>query len=731
MANIFSVFGTILVDNTKANKSIDDTTEKAKESSKGVSDWLSAIGKGALAIGAAAGTAALAIGGKAATAANDADRAMRGFAAGTDVSNEKLKDYEGTLKNIYANNYGESFEDIADKMKLTTEQMGELSSQDLQSVVESGYLLQDTFDIDFSESLRGANALMKQFGVDAETAYNLIAQGAQNGLNQNGDLADQLAEYSVYYSDLGFTAEETMNIIANGAKDGTFQIDYLNDAMKEFGIRSKDGSDSSRAAFEYLGYDADKLFKTFSEGGEEAAAMTQIIIDELTSMPDSVEKTTAGVALFGTKWEDLGATAIAALSSTDGSIEATKNSLAEIEEVKYGDLTSMFEGLSRTIEVLIIPLGKKFIPLLKNIIEKLLPVLQTVLQPVIESIAGIIEPLLQLVESLLPTAIEFIQSLLPPLLEIVQLVLPVIVDLIQLLMPPIMQIIQMLLPLLINLITPLLPLLQPIFQLLQPFIDLFLNLLEPLTQLLNMILPPLISLVSKIISVAIVPLQAALEMLASIIGSVVTTAFDNIKVKIETVKTVFSNIIDFIKNVFYGNWSAAWENVKNIFISIFDGFKERVGNIFNGFIEVIKAPVNAVIKIINKLIEAVNSVSFEIPDWVPEWGGKTFGLNLKPIQLLAKGTIVDEPTPAIVGEDGAEAVIPLEKNTEWINRLASDLNSKMGSDADSIAILKEILAEIKALRRELFDIIVSALVDGVSVEWKERELMRLIKAYAS
>ncbi len=69
-----------------------------------------------------------------------------------------------------------------------------------------------------------------------------MAQGAQKGLNQNGDLADQLAEYSVYYADLELSAEDAFNMIANGAKNGTFQVDYLNDAVKEFGIRVKDGN---------------------------------------------------------------------------------------------------------------------------------------------------------------------------------------------------------------------------------------------------------------------------------------------------------------------------------------------------------------------------------------------------------------------------------------------------------------------------------------------------------
>ena len=621
MANIFSVFGTILVDNTKANKSIDDTTKKAEDSSKGIGGAFTSIAKGAAAVGTAVVAGASAVGGAAFKMASDTAAA-------------------------------------ADEVDKTSQKLG-MSREAYQ---EWDYVL-------------------SQSGVEITS-------------------------------------------MTTGLKTLTNKIDD-----------AKNGSKSATEMFNKLGVSMNDLQSMSREEAFDA------VIKGMQGMEDSTERAALANDLFGRSGQEL----TALFNQTAESTEQLKNKAHELgmimsdETIDSGVVfTDTIDTIKRSLSGAANSLGGTVLPIVLtvlNFIVERMPTIQALinqLSPVITSVFGsLLPPLFNLAETLFPVLINLISTLLPPIQTIITSLLPVVTDLITMLLPPITQIIQMLLPLLINLITPLLPLLQPIFQLLQPFIDLLLILLEPLTQLLNMILPPLISLISKIISVAIVPLQAALEMLASIIGSVVTTAFDNIKVKIETVKTVFSNIIDFVKNVFYGNWSAAWENVKNIFISIFDGFKERVGNIFNGFVEVIKAPVNAVIKIINKLIEAVNSVSFEIPDWVPEWGGKTFGLNLKPIQLLAKGTIVDEPTPAIVGEDGAEAVIPLEKNTEWIDRLASDLNSKMGSDADSIAILKEILAEIKALRRELFDIIVSALVDGVSVEWKERELMRLIKAYAS
>ena len=144
------------------------------------------------------------------------------------------------------------------------------NERDVQRVVEKSYMLEDAYGMDFQENIRGVNALMDQFGITADQAYELINQGAQKGLNQNQDLTDQIAEYSTYYSALGFTAEEFFNIMIAGAEDGAYQIDYLNDAMKEFGIRTKDNSTSTNDAYKALGLNVEEINNKFAQGGDSA-----------------------------------------------------------------------------------------------------------------------------------------------------------------------------------------------------------------------------------------------------------------------------------------------------------------------------------------------------------------------------------------------------------------------------------------------------------------------------
>lgn len=144
-----------------------------------------------------------------------------------------------------------------------------------------------------------------------------------------------------------------------------------------------------------------------------------------------------------------------------------------------------------------------------------------------------------------------------------------------------------------------------------------------------------------------------------VFGEVLNAFFRNIKNIFSSIKQIFGGIIDFVAGVFTGNWKRAWNGVKEIF-----------SGIMNGLWSVIKSPLNAVISGINILIGGLNKIHFDVPDWVPGVGGKGFGINISKVPYLAQGGIIDQPTLAMVGEKGKEAVVPLE-NTAFVDTLAS------------------------------------------------------------
>lgn len=135
--------------------------------------------------------------------------------------------------------------------------------------------------------------------------------------------------------------------------------------------------------------------------------------------------------------------------------------------------------------------------------------------------------------------------------------------------------------------------------------------------------------------------------------------WSSVSAAVENVKAIFSNLIQFVENVFSGNWGAAWQNIVNIF-----------ANIFGAIVNLAKAPMNGVISAINYVLGKINSLNVKIPDWVPVIGGNTFSFNIPQIPQLATGGIVTAPTLLEAGEGGEpEAIIPLSKLYDFLLNL--------------------------------------------------------------
>lgn len=140
---------------------------------------------------------------------------------------------------------------------------------------------------------------------------------------------------------------------------------------------------------------------------------------------------------------------------------------------------------------------------------------------------------------------------------------------------------------------------------------------------------------------------AAFQVAVPVILSVVQSLVASFQAIVTSIQGVFDGLIAFVTGVFTGNWSQAWEGVKQIF-----------GNAFNALVELAKVPINAVIALINGAIDGINSLTgggISIPDWVPVAGGQTFSLKLNKIPALAHGGFTQGVS--IAGEAGTEAVI--------------------------------------------------------------------------
>jgi phage-related minor tail protein len=361
-------------DSSKEVKDLGEETEKSEDklSKLGKSAGTAAKSVGRIAVKgtataiAAIGTAALGLGVAAVKGADDAKKALNSLQAQIGATDSEMKSLEDSMMNIYKNNFGEGFQDIADSMALVAQQTN-MIGKELETATTNAIMLRDTFGFEVLESTRSVNQLMKEFGVSADEAYTLIAQGAQKGLNANDDLLDTINEYSVHFRQLGFNSEEMFNMLENGAESGSFSIDKLGDGIKEFGIRVKDGSKTTTDAFEGLNLDAEELTKRFAEGGDMAQGAFDKVIKALIDCDDKVLQNAAGVGLFGTMWEDLGVEAIGALTNVQGEFDKSANTLEQINNIRYNDLGSAITGIGRLLQTdILIPLGKDILPVLNE-----------------------------------------------------------------------------------------------------------------------------------------------------------------------------------------------------------------------------------------------------------------------------------------------------------------------------------------------------------------------------
>ena len=356
----------------KLDKSLDNVDETAEKVSEGFT-----VMKGAMADLAADGIEAIISGfGEIAKSAfvmtNDIDKATNDFIAKTGESAEEAEKFEDVMVNIYNGNYGESFEDISEAMSTVKTTMGDIGTAELENLTTQALVLRDTFDMDVNESIRAVNSLMDQFGLTGDEAYSLIAQGAQNGLNQNGDLLDVVNEYSVQFKNAGYGAEDMFNMLANGVDAGTWSVDKLGDAVKEFNIRASDGTVSeaikeNAKAFGLSQKEAKNLATEVESGSVEAYKK---LADTLRGVDDDTQRYQLGVSLFGTMWEDLGEDAVLAMLDTQGEISTTKNALDEINAVKYDDLGSALQGVKRNLETSVAePIQNNVMPAVNEFIE--------------------------------------------------------------------------------------------------------------------------------------------------------------------------------------------------------------------------------------------------------------------------------------------------------------------------------------------------------------------------
>jgi TP901 family phage tail tape measure protein len=716
---IFKLFGRILVDNSEANDNLTDTEKKAQEAADAFTQMANEAGLMAGAVASAAAAIVAGLGFQAVNAADELKRSLNTLQAQTGASDEEMNKYRESILNLHKQNMGQGLEDIGKSISLVARNTG-LAGSELENTTKNALALRDTFEFEVNESARAANSLMKQFGITADQAYTLIAQGAQQGANQNGDMLDVMSEFSVQFSALGFSAEQYAAVLVDGAKNGAFSISAVGDAMKEFNILSKDGSDSSAEAFQKLGLNAEKMTSAFNSGGESAQKAFTQVMQGLSQVKDPTEKRAIGVALFAAKYEDLEAKAIEALGNIQSKTNQNADTLKKINDVKYNTFGEALVTLGKQLEVsFFIPLGEKIMPKL----NELMALIQEKAPLIEEKLGGAVQKLTGFFNALgdgLIFVIKNFKHFLPVITAVTAMIIAQFV-------------INTLIPMYKAWRTAVVGL--TIAQAALKAVTMATG-FGTVTLVIGLVIAAIVALImywdtikEKAISVwgwLTSFFKTKIGMIVAFMGGPITIAMMIIanwkKVKAMAIsiwdwlggffKTKLGMIVAFlggpitiglmlIKNwdkvkagaVFiWGALVAYFESIRDRISGIFGKISDTVKSVFSTLWGYVKKPLNLIItglntfitayeKMINKVAGLINSIpKISIPSWVPGLGGKSFGIPKFPtidfpeIPMLAEGGMISAAGSVLVGEEGPELldlprgaqVTPLDKASQSI-----------------------------------------------------------------
>lgn len=280
----------------------------------------------------------------------------------TGEESEKLKQ---VALSVYSDGFGESLGNCVDDLVILQQNLESTKTwtdETKTSILEQMSTMNELFGTT-SEELTRTLAVMQNSGLDDDIqhAMDVLTYGFQNGADYSGELLDTMREYSPQFVKLGLSSEEAMKYLITGAQNGAFNLDKVGDAMKEFSIRVVEGSQTTDDAFALLGMNTDKMMDKFAKGGDSAKGAFSEVLKSLADMKDPLEQNLVGVNLFGTMWEDLGASTVLSLADVSGGLENVNEATLKASESLQNTPAKEFEKTLREVKTQLLPLGTELL----------------------------------------------------------------------------------------------------------------------------------------------------------------------------------------------------------------------------------------------------------------------------------------------------------------------------------------------------------------------------------
>ncbi|QJU13291.1 hypothetical protein HL650_01645 [Blautia pseudococcoides] len=293
------------------------------------------------------------------------ETAQRQLQASTGATAGEMQQYKSVMEDLHNNNYGDDINDVAQSMALVKQYTGELDPSKLESMTENGIAMRDVFDMDLSETIRGVDGLVENMGVTSEEAFDLMARGAQNGLNKSGELADNIAEYSQLWGQAGFSAQEMFGILQNGLDSGAYNLDNVNDFVKEFGNSLADGRIEEN--LQSFSGETQSLFYQWKQGKATTKDVFYSVINDISTATNKQEMLTLASNTWSALGEDNAMKVITSLNETNTAYDNVKGTMESIKDIKYDTLESRFTQLGKKFQTQVgVPIAEKALPAIED-----------------------------------------------------------------------------------------------------------------------------------------------------------------------------------------------------------------------------------------------------------------------------------------------------------------------------------------------------------------------------
>lgn len=766
--DLFKLLGTISIENVEANAAIDETTDKAEKSQGKMSKFFSGIGKGAAVVGKAVGVGMVAAG-----------TAVVGLVTKSTQAYAEYEQLVGGVDTLFK----ESSAKVQAYAEQAYETAGMSANEYMNTVTSFSASLLQSLDGDTEKAADKADMAIRDMSDNANkmgTSMESIQNAYQGFAKQNYTMLDNLK--------LGYggTKEEMQRLLSDAEKlsGQKFDISSYADVVDAIHIVQEEMGITGTTAKEAAGTISGSLS---SVKGAWTNLVTAMASDDLP------------LDEYINKFVDSAATMVSnMLPRIQQALGGVVQLVNELAPVIIGKIPELFSQLLPSV-----------IEAATGLIDAIVGILPDLIQALIDMIPAFIDGFMQIFNAIVNALPQIIQALVVALPTLIPMLVDALVSMIVTLCTMLPQIIQPIIDNLPMIVTSLvMALMQNLPALIEGLIALTLGIVTAIPQIIQGLVDALPMVMESIVVglLGSLPLliQGFIDLVAGVVSAVdsiwsslkeafvnyftgiwdgMTQVFapvgdwfgekftdakekasnawsdfkDKMSEKWNDVKNVFSNVGGW----FQGKFTDAWNKVKNVFSGVGTFFTDLWGDIKDAFSEIgtkiadsisgaVKKGINGLIgsaeNIINGFFGMING-AIDIINEIP--GVSITKIKMVEFARLAKGGVVDKPTPAIFGEDGAEAVVPLENNTGWLNKIAlklHELTLQRGTDlggnisTKSVELQQMQVSELRLLNNTANKILTALemldenmggnlreALNGVSFDVNKREFARLVK----